>query len=225
MSGEQWIHYRGVDFGDDDPFVCLWSSLNKDNGLLVTHREWRKSQTDIDDHADAIHGNSHESGYEWTVADSAHPTERRHLRKQGISTVNSFKNIREGVRLMKKRIDNNQWLVFKNLLIKRDHRLVRKGEPLSILDEIGAWCYPEKKTGNPMHDDAPDKKCSTHGVDPARYKIARIDKVMNKTMIVKSGLLLTYSLVFESIFFTLIIFLSYQDIFLFDKSLKSVEHL
>lgn len=179
MSGKQWVHYRGVDFGDDDPFVCLWSSLNKDNGLLVTHREWRKSQTDIDDHAHAIHGYSHEKKYQWTVADSAHATERRHLRKQGIPTVSSPKDIREGVRLMKKRIDNDQWVIFKNLLQERDTRLVRKNEPLSLLDEIGAWVYPEIKTGNPNRDDLPDRKCSTHGIDPSRYKIAKIDRVLN----------------------------------------------
>ena len=113
------------------------------------------------------------------MADSAHATERRHLRKKGIKTVPSYKDIREGVRLMKKRINNNQWYIFKNLLIEKDHRLVRKNEPLSILDEIGAWCYPEKKTGGP-NDDLPDKKCETHGIDPARYKIARIDKQLDQ---------------------------------------------
>ena len=180
MRGDHWLHYRGIDFGDDDPFVCIWSSLNKDNGNLITHREWRKTHTDLDDHAEAIFGNSHEDKYEWTVADSAHATERRHLRKLGIKTMPSFKDIREGVRLMKKRISNNQWHIFKNLLIERDHRLVRKGEPLSLLDEIGGWTYPEKKTGSD-NDDLPDKKCSTHGIDPSRYKIARIDRVIKKS--------------------------------------------
>ena len=177
MHGEHWVHYRGIDFGDDDPFVCLWSSLNKDNGNLVTHREWRKSQTGLDDHADAIHTHSHEPKFEWTVADSAHAMERRHLRKQGIKTAASFKDIREGIRLMKKRIDSNQWHIFKNLLIEKDHRLVRKGQALSILDEIGSLVYPENKTGTEK-DDLPDKKCSTHGIDPARYKIAKIDRAL-----------------------------------------------
>lgn len=175
MRGPQWTHYRGIDFGDDDPFVCLWSSLNRDNGKLFTHREWRKSQTGLDDHADAIHANSFEKNYEWTVADSAHAMERRHLRKRGITTATSYKDIREGIRLMKVRISNDQWYIFKNLLIERDHRLVRKGEPLSLLDEIGALVYPEKKTGTP-NDDLPDKKCSKHGIDPSRYKIAKLDR-------------------------------------------------
>lgn len=175
MSGDHWLHYRGIDFGDDDPFVCLWSSLNKDNGVLITHREWRKTHTDLDDHAEAVHSYSYENEYQWTVADSAHATERRHLRKRGIPTLPSYKNIKVGVRCMNKRISNNQWLIFKNLLIKRDQRLVRKNAALSIVDEIGDFVYPEKKNGTPA-DDLPDKKCETHGIDPARYKIAQLDR-------------------------------------------------
>ena len=174
MSGKQWKHYRGIDFGDDDPFVCIWSSLNTDNGNLITHREWRMTHTGLDDHAEAIIGNSHEE-YEWTVADSADAMGRRHLRKHGIKTAPSYKDIREGVRAMKKRVDRNQWYVFRNLLIEKDHRLVRKNEPLSIIDELGSWCYPERKTGGPK-DDLPDQKCETHGIDPARYKIVKLEK-------------------------------------------------
>ena len=175
MHGKHWTHYRGIDFGDDDPFVCLWSSLNKDNGNLITHREWRMSQTGLDEHGEAIHSNSFERKYEWSVADSAHATERRYLKKIGIPTSPSYKNIREGIRLMKKRIDNNQWYIFENLLIEKDSRLIRKGEPLSTIDEIGLLTYPLKKNGSPS-DDLPDKKCSTHGIDPSRYKIAKIDR-------------------------------------------------
>ena len=175
IQGKHWLHYRGIDFGDDDPFVCLWSSLNKDNGNLITHREWRRSHTLIEDHADAIIEHSEESKYEWSTADSAHASERRSLHKAGIPTVGSYKDIKEGIRFMKKRINNDQWFIFKNLLIKPDHRLVRKGAALSILDEIGKLVYPEKKNGTPA-DDLPDKKCESHGIDPARYKIAKLDR-------------------------------------------------
>ena len=147
MRGKHWSHYRGIDFGDDNPFVCLWSSLNRDNGNLVTHREWRRTHTDIDDHAEAIHEYSYENVYKWTVADSAHASERRSLKRLGVPTVSSYKDIKEGVRLMKKRINNNQWYIFKNLLIQPDQRLVRKNAALSILDEIGKLVYPEKKNG------------------------------------------------------------------------------
>ena len=173
MHGEHWTHYRAIDFGDDDPFVCLWSSLNRDNGVLVTYKEWRRSHTEIEDHANAIHDNTPEN-IKWSTADSAHASERRSLRKAGISTIPSFKDIKEGIRAMKKRINNNQWFIFENLLIQRDHRLVRKGAALSILDEIGKLIYPEKKNGTPA-DDLPDKKCESHGVDAARYKIAQLD--------------------------------------------------
>ena len=175
MHGDHWTHYRGIDFGDDDPFVCLWSSLNNDNGILITHREWRRTHTDIDDHAEAIHDYSYEDKYEWSTADSAHASERRSLRKRGIRTIPSFKDIREGIRLMKRRINNDQWYIFKNLLIKKDHRLVRKGAALSILDEIGKMVYPEKKNGTPA-DDLPDKRCECHGIDASRYKIAQLDR-------------------------------------------------
>ena len=182
LYGEHWTHYRGIDFGDDDPFVCLWSSLNRDNGVLITHREWRRTHTDIDAHAEAIHENSHESKFKWTVADSAHASERRSLHKAGIPTLSSYKDIKEGIRLMKKRINNDQWFIFKNLLIQRDHRLVRKGAALSILDEIGKLVYPEKKNGAPA-DDLPDKKCESHGVDTARYKIAQLDRRTSSTKV------------------------------------------
>ena len=180
IHGKQWSHYRGIDFGDDDPFVCLWSSLNRDNGVLVTHREWRKTHTDIDDNAQAVIENSFEGKYRWSVADSAHATERRSLNKMGIPTISSYKPIKEGIRLMKKRINEDKWFIFKNLLISPDHRLQRKGRALSIVDEIGKLIYPEKKNGT-LADDLPDKKCEVHGIDPARYKIAQIDRRTSKT--------------------------------------------
>lgn len=181
LHGEHWTHYRAIDFGDDDPFVCLWSSMNRDNGNLITHREWRRTHTDIDDHAAAIKANSFEDKYEWNVADSAHASERRSLKKHGIHTISSYKNIREGILLIKKRINNNQLYIFKNLLIQKDNRLVRRNAALSVLDEIGKLTYPEKKNGTTA-DDLPDKKCETHGIDALRYKIAKLDRRGYKTM-------------------------------------------
>ena len=180
MHGEHWTHYRGIDFGDNDPFVCLWSSLNRDNGKLVTHREWRRSQTDLEDHVEAVHQYSEEGKYEWSVADSAHRTERRFLNKHGIPTSPSFKDIKETLQLMRRRISHDQWFIFKNLLISRDPRLVRDGSALSIIDEIGKLVYPDKKNGTPA-DDLPSKKSERHGVDAARYKIAKLDRKIKKS--------------------------------------------
>ena len=175
MRGSHWEHYRGIDFGDDDPFVCLWSSLNRENGILITHREWRRTHTDIDDHARIIHEHSHEPGYEWSVADSAHATERRALQKAGLPTVSSYKDIKEGLRLMRKRIGQDKLLIYKDLLITPDHRLVRKNSATSVLDEIGKLVYPEKKNGTAA-DDLPDKRCESHGIDALRYTIAKIER-------------------------------------------------
>ena len=175
LQGEHWTHYRGIDFGDDSPFVCLWSSLNRDNGVLMTHREWRMTHTDIEDHAEAIRYYTYEDEIKWSVADSAHASERRSLRRYGIKTSPSPKGIADNIRLMKKRIHHNKWFIFKDLLIKKDHRLIMREAALSILDEIGKLTYPQVKNGTPA-DDLPDKKCEKHGVDAASYKIAKLDR-------------------------------------------------
>ena len=180
IRGEHWVHYRGIDFGDDNPTVCLWSSLNKDSGLLISHREWRMTQVDIDDHAEAIHEYSSERGYEWTVADSAHATERRHLRKRGISTVPSLKGIKNSLYLTRKRIAAGNWKIYKHLLIKEDYKLRQKDRCLNILDEIAKLRYTEKKTGSEQ-DDLPDKRCERHGVDAALYTISRLDRPETST--------------------------------------------
>ena len=175
MSSSRWLHYRGIDFGDDDPTICLWSSLNKDNGLLISHREWRKSRTELEEHAEAIHEHSREQKYEWTVADSAHAMERRTLRKLGIATIGSPKDLKENFRLMRMRIGQGNWKIFEHGLIEKDHHLIQGERCVSILDEIGKLKYPEKKTGSPS-DDLPDKKCERHAVDAAQYTIAKLDK-------------------------------------------------
>ena len=174
MYGDHWKHYRGIDFGDDNPFVCMWSSLNIDNGKLITHREWRSSQTGLDDHAEAMKQYSDEDEYEWTIADSAHAAERRHLKAKGIPTIASKKDIKENLRLMRRRIGKGQWKVYKHLLIKKDHRLVQKNMCLDILDEIGALVYPETKNNTPA-DELPDKKCERHGIDAMQYKVRKLD--------------------------------------------------
>ena len=175
MEGKHWTHYRSVDFGDDSPLVCMWSSLNRDNGCLVTHREWRRSRMELEQHADAIKRYSDEDRYEWTTADSAHPSERNTFEKHGIPTVGSPKDVKENMRLIRRRIGQGLWKVVDDLLIEKDPRLVQNNKCLNILDEIGALKYPEVKNNTPA-DELPDKHCERHGVDAMGYKVSLIDK-------------------------------------------------
>ena len=174
VSAPHWKHYRGFDFGYDDPFNCLWSATNPDNGTLVVYKEHKSSGKDILDHIPVVKQHSENIDFEWSIADHD-PSDCSIMEREGITTRPAIKDVRLGIHLLNKRIADGKLKIFKNLLIQKDPRLIEKNLPTDVIGELGQYMYPEKKTGNPKHDDQPSKG-NDHGIDPLRYKIVGLDK-------------------------------------------------
>lgn len=44
-----WLRFRGVDFGYNDPFACVWLAQDPDSGVFYVYQEFRRSEMSIDE--------------------------------------------------------------------------------------------------------------------------------------------------------------------------------
>ena len=171
--GSHWKVYRGIDFGFDDPFACLWYYHNTENDKLIIAKEYRKSMVGIDEHGEKINTYSRDEPVEWSVADHD-PGDAKMLEDMGISTVPAIKDTRHSIHLMQRRIARDGLYYYRDALLEKCAVTIERNNPPSFQEEILRLAFPEVKTGNPTRDDAPVKG-NDHSIDPTRYVIERLD--------------------------------------------------
>ena len=167
---EAWRKYRAIDFGFNDPFVCLWVA---DSGeALYVYREWFMSGRIVADHAAVINRLSAGEAYEATVAD--HDREDREtLHRAGIYTTPAKKDIDLGIDAVKERLrvgpnGKPRLYVLASCNVERDPRMDEAKRPASILDEWDAYLYAKDRAG-----DAKEKPVDkdNHAMDAIRYAV------------------------------------------------------
>ena len=82
---DRYLH-RSCDWGADHPSISLWIAEHKRTQDVLVYREWRKTQTDIDDIGLSIKEYTGDEQIEWTCIDHRKDM-RRMLAKFGIPTV------------------------------------------------------------------------------------------------------------------------------------------
>jgi len=149
---------RGIDFGYNDPFVCLWGALDEDMRLLFYKLHYQRKRI-VSDHAGVIKNRNGKDPVIWTVAD--HDAEdAATLRREGVPTRPAKKD-----RPIKAGCDR----VMKRLLVEEDGRprleVCKYLNPM--LDEFGSYVWNARK-------DSP-KDLDNHVMDAMRYICAEID--------------------------------------------------
>lgn len=142
----------GIDFGWNDPFVCLCGKLKPDNKLYVWFERY-KSKTIIDDHSAKIPKNH--------IYFADHDLNQiSRLRRGGHTIRKAYKKIEAGIIAVNSRIGLDQLYVIENRC------------PATCAEAI-TYVYPEK---DEVHSgDKPIDK-DNHAMDALRYMIATVDR-------------------------------------------------
>jgi len=157
-----WCRYRAIDWGFNNPFVCLW--LAKDgNGRWYVYHEHYEAQRTLAYHAERIKAISGREKYRVTWAD--HDAQDRHeFKNLGILTLPAKKDVRLGIEtvqaMLKVQADGKPRLFFFNTC---KH---------AITEHIGYRWATGTETRDPK--DEPEKK-DDHTVDATRYCIYSVD--------------------------------------------------
>jgi len=172
---ESWPKYRSIDFGFNDPFVCLWGS---DSGeALYVYREIYMSRRLVEDHARQIVALSAGESHARTVAD--HDREDREtLHRYGVQTEPATKDIETGLEAVKSRLriganGKPRLYVLRSALVERDAAIDDLKRPTSIADEWDAYLYTQKREGG-AKDQPVDK--DNHAMDALRYLVMACDE-------------------------------------------------
>ena len=154
----QWERYRGIDFGFNNPFVCVWLARDGDNRWYVYDEHYR-AQSTLATHASRIKAIGGADIYAATYADHD-AQDRAELWEYGIQTTPAKKAVRNGIEAVQRalKVQGNG----KPRLYIFDHCV-------NVIRELAAYHYPE---GTDLRDpnDEPAKK-DDHTVDAVRYVI------------------------------------------------------
>tara|TARA_Y100000034_G_scaffold122165_1_gene167285 strand:+ start:3617 stop:4963 length:1347 start_codon:yes stop_codon:yes gene_type:complete len=186
---KEWMRFRAVDFGYNNPFVCQWWALSPDDELHL-YRELYVSHRLVSDLGPEINrlsftGEKDKEGEPIkekivaTVAD--HDAENRaELEiKHGIKTVPAVKDIREGISRCSVRLRADgttgkpRILFHRGASVELDRRMLAAGHPTSTQEEIQVYQYPGPKEGR-SPDEVPID-LHNHGMDAMRYMVQLVE--------------------------------------------------
>lgn len=193
-----WPRLRIIDFGFNNPFVCLWAAYDQARDRLICYREIYMTGRVVEDHAAQIGDaegwqyNAQTGVRTWTrpikereniiatICD--HDAEdRATLERHGISNVAAFKAIKLGIEAVQARLkvrpDTGDCglYFFNDMLIEVDPELDKAHLPKSTLEEFEGYVWEVSKTGKPNKELPVDR--NNHGMDTVRYLVAAIDDI------------------------------------------------
>ena len=179
---EDWQFLIGIDYGYTSPFVACWFAYDKRTDTLISVQEWRRVETLIDDHIDAIKRLSKNRNIICRISD--HDSQMNHqLAQGGIPTRNANKkhgsekgSILRGLDLMRIRLRNRKLLLYRHQLIERDPLLEDRHAIRDGIEEMQGYMHKpvEKHTGDSTTDDIPIKG-DDHWIDVCRYVVDYLD--------------------------------------------------
>ena len=176
---ENWQIYQGIDYGHSAPLVVGWFAHNEETDELIGFKEWRYTNTLIEDHIAAIH--RHSTGMEISLRVSDHDSQMNHqLAANGIPSQNADKtpgSILRGLDLIRLRLRNGTLKFYRHMLIERDPVLEDRNAPKDGIAELGLYRHKpiENHVGDSSKDDIPMKGQSDHYIDLLRYILDVID--------------------------------------------------
>ncbi len=91
-----WPRIRGIDFGDRDPFVCLWAAVGPEGELYFYREYYCRESRPMKQHASFIKEYSKGEPNTMTVADPSGAQCREDLSYEGIGTVKGINDRQAG---------------------------------------------------------------------------------------------------------------------------------
>ena len=156
-------HYRAIDFGFNNPFVCLWGVRNSDTEWYI-YDEHYHNQSLLKYHAEIINGRYPGRKYRATYAD--HDAQgRAELKDRGIATKAAKKAVNEGIEKVQQalKVQGNG-----------RPRLVISRRCSNLIREFPGYRYPEGTNKKDPSDEP--MKLNDHTLDATRYMIYSAEK-------------------------------------------------
>ena len=152
-----WPRYRSIDFGYENPFVCLYIAVDPADRIYV-YKEYVKRHVTVEQHAK--HLNQDTTKYEYTICDPSGASARATLLENGIITLALGTRIQDGLEAVRKQ-----------LAIRSDGKpgLFVSSACTETLLEFNMYSYPENALG--LGADVPKKEYD-HCMDALRYFVA-----------------------------------------------------
>ncbi|MBP7570789.1 MAG: terminase [Acidobacteria bacterium] len=172
----EWPRYRTIDFGFNNPFVCLWAAGDPD-GRLYIYRQWYMSGVIVEDHARRIVAESQGERIAMTTAD--HDAEdRATLERHGVHTLPAYKPISVGIQAVATRLrpagdGRPRLFVVRGSLLARDEGLAKKRQPVNTEQEFDAYVWPKDQSGRSLKEVPVD--AYNHALDALRYLVVQLD--------------------------------------------------
>jgi len=157
-----WKRIRGIDFGFQNPFCCLWGAIDEDDRLYIYDEHYERQQL-LDYHADEIKSRG-DHNLIGTPADHD-AQDVAELRKYGVTTTPAIKDVGIGIQKMKAR--------FK---VQEDGRprIFISRNCTNLIREIPLYRWEEPKEGRAEKEEP--VKVDDHALDALRYMIMYIDR-------------------------------------------------
>lgn len=172
---ELWPHYRSIDFGYTNPFVCQWWAVDPD-GRMYLYRENYRSRRLVAEWGRIL------NGYGDRITDSVadHDAEdRATLEAAGIDTIAARKEVLAGIQAMTSRLElqsdrQPRLYVLRDAMQSADSDRRAAGMPCGFLEEIESYRWQEVKGGKIKEEPV---KEHDHSMDAARYMVMHLDGV------------------------------------------------
>ncbi len=184
-----WRRWRAVDFGYQNPFVCLWAcEIGPDapapEGALVIYREIYHTRRRVAEHGAHIARLSEGERILATFADHD-AAGRAELGAQGVPTTPANKDLLTGLQTVRAWLGEDNQLprlyFFRDALVERDPRLTtdpvtggHRRAPACTTDEFSFYRWPQSDDGKPVHEQP--VKAHDHGLDALRYLLASLGR-------------------------------------------------
>jgi PBSX family phage terminase large subunit len=155
-----WRRVRGIDYGYQNPFVCLWGALDED-GRLYIYDEHYRAKTLLSAHAMAI--KDRPGRFDFTVADHD-AQDNAEMQALGIDTTNAKKEVIAGISKVKTR-----------LKVAGDGRprLMIVASCVNTIKELQSYRWQPAKDGVNAKEE-PVKEYD-HAMDTLRYIVSELD--------------------------------------------------
>lgn len=164
-----WPRFMAIDFGFNNPFVCLWAAIDNDDRIYV-YREWYQSETLVEDHARQITAltGSERISEAWSDHDAE---DRATLERYRVRTQPAIKDVLPGIEAVQRRLriagdGHPRLFFFRDLAVATDANLVSQKRPTTILEEITLYVWQAARGGAQSKDvpvKADDHACLVAG--------------------------------------------------------------
>lgn len=186
-----WRSYRGMDFGSNNPTVCLFAAFDDDDNLWIYDEHYEQAET-IDFHAGQINAKTNRP-IASTYGDPTGPQWIREFAKRGIHITKANKEtgstkqswILYGINMIKERLkvipghfvanipENNQYGMPKLFVFNNCKNLI---------SEFESYRWREKLPNAPQDLNEPDmpEKANDHSMDCLRYIICSYKQTLKE---------------------------------------------